>query len=176
MLAATPGDATSLLLECNRMNELPESHTAKLSDDRTIQPFDTTVQEALAMARDYALVQGYLEVRSIHLVVGLLSQRTELVKSALADCGLSSERLCLALLRMIRPKELPAYQLPAVGWSPTTRRILEHSIVLAQSEGVVSVNEHQLWRAIFMETQRGIFEALDSLGVVEAIASRLESK
>ena len=68
-LCCPPWNVTDLLLEFNCMNEIPESHTAKLSDDRTIQPFDATVQEALAMARDYALVQGYLDVRSIHLVV-----------------------------------------------------------------------------------------------------------
>lgn len=158
------------------MIDPPENHTAKLSDDRTIQPFDATVQEGLSLAREYALVQGYLEVRSVHLVVGMISVRTDLMKAALADCGLSAERLGLALLRMIRPKEFPAGSLPAVGWSTSTRRILEHAIVLAQSEGVVCVNEHHVWRSIFQETQRGIFEALDTLGIVEAIASRLESK
>lgn len=152
----------------------PDERTIRLSEDITVQPFDSTVQQCLNFAREFALIQGHTVVRSVHLVVGLLSQRTELTMAALAECELSSDRLCLALLRMIRPAELPDKASLSTVWSSTTRRILDRSIGLTQGDGVVSVTERHLWRAILMETRGVVFQALDELGVVEAIASRLE--
>ena len=154
--------------------DYPNEHTIRRSEDMTVQPFDPVVQQSLAFSREFALIQGHTVVRSVHLVVGLISQRSPLTVAAANECKLSIDRLCLALLRMIRPMVLPDDSDTTTVWSPTTRRVLERAIGLTQSDGTVSVSERHLWRAILMESRGVVFQALDELGIIEAIASRLE--
>lgn len=151
-----------------------DNKTLRLADDLTLQPFDPLVQESLAFARDLALIQGHTTVRSVHLAVGLIMQRSSLTVEALESCNLNVDRFCLALLRMIRATALPENCNGHTSLSNTSRKILERAVVLIQSQGTLCVSEKHLWRAILMETRGVVFQALDELGVVEAIASRLD--
>jgi len=113
-------------------------------------------------------------VRSVHLVVGLVSQQSDLTMAALNECELNFDRLCLALLRMICPERLAGADDSNTTWSTTAKRILERAIGLGQGDSQVRVEERHLWRAILMETRGVVLQALDELGVIEAIASRLQ--
>jgi hypothetical protein len=75
---------------------------------------------------------------------------------------------------MIRPERLAEVEISNTTWSTTAKRILERAVGLAQGDAQVSVEERHLWRSILMETRGVVFQALDELGMIEAIASRLE--
>lgn len=154
--------------------ESPDDKTLRLSDDLTIQPFDSLVRESLSFAHDLAMIQGHTTVRSVHLAVGLIMQRSNLTVEAIESCNLNVDRFCLALLRMIRATALPDNFTGPTSLSNTSRKILERAVVLIQSQGTLCVSEKHLWRAILMETRGVVFQAMDELGVVEAIASRLD--
>ena len=118
---------------------------------------------------EYARIQGYLEIRSVHLAVGLISLRSEFILGALQYDSITPDELCLALLRLVRPKALDE-GVRNPGWSRSARRILERAAAIAESN---CVNEYHVWKAVLMEPTGIIVQALDSLHLLNSFSKEV---
>ena len=148
-------------------NENGTLSTLRLDAESTQEFLDAPVQQALAMAREFALIQGHGEIRSVHLAVGLIGLRTELILNALRHQSLSPDRLCLTLLRLVPPKA-PDDGRTESGLSQRTRLILKRATAIGQSSASACVTERHVWKAILMEPQGIVVQVLRELRLLES--------
>lgn len=98
-------------------------------------PFDEKLQQALHAAADFARCQGHPEIRSPHLVAGLLSVHGGALPESLATKGISPwDALRMALLQVVPSSPAPV----TPGERPSIRRSSNVEAVLAAARRLAS--------------------------------------
>jgi ATP-dependent Clp protease ATP-binding subunit ClpA len=131
--------------------------------------FDPAVREALAAARDYALIQGHTLARSVHVAVGMVALQSPLIQAALQPHGVSPERLCRALLRLVPPRALDPQTQNGAGWSENAQRILQRALATAADPGAARVDERALWQALLQDSSGIVVQALSEWGLLASL-------
>ncbi|MFV1966861.1 MAG: CHAT domain-containing protein [Pirellulaceae bacterium] len=133
--------------------------------------FDATVRKAIATSRECARLQGYREIRSVHLFTGWVSLGTALVSRALNGQGVRPEQLCLSMLRVVPPRA-EASSADQVTVSENTGQILKRALDLAKQHGAAVAGEQELCRALLADRSGIVCQALIEMGLEELVNSQ----
>ena len=126
--------------------------------------FDRSAERVLASAGQFAMSQGYREIRSVHLFVALGWFGTGLLRDALARRGVLIEDVCLGMLRGILPRRLDApLRRSELCLGSTVAQIVTRSEQIARDENRRTATERDLAQAILADRHGAVAKTLAAL-------------
>jgi ATP-dependent Clp protease ATP-binding subunit ClpA len=112
--------------------------------------YDPASRQVIEAAAEFALLQGYAEIRSPHLFAALITDGSWLA-GALGRDHIRPEQLLRNILALVPPQSLPPGLAARVYPGLTVQKILLDAVRNAQSEGRRTISEADVGKALLAD-------------------------